>query len=240
MPSEPLAHEYEKQEAMTMKYPALPEYFSFLDMLDEKEQELLSSSSTRRVFKRHSYIYWPGDEATCIYFLVKGSVKIATHWEGGKEVIKHLVQPKAIFGEMALVEQKKRIDFAQVLKEEVALFEVPVATVRQLMSTNHGFSHFMMGWFGRRLAQVENRIESLIFKDARTRIVEFIKEAARKRGKKVGYETLLSHPLTHQDIANLTSTSRQTVTLVLNELKKMNLIYFNRGKILIRDMAKLM
>jgi len=45
--------------------------------------------------------------------------------------------------------------------------------------------------------------------------------------------------LTHQDIANITCTSRQTVTLVLNELRKDNLIYFNRGKILVRDMAKL-
>jgi len=225
---------------MTMKYPALPECFSFLDMLDEKEQQLLSNSSTRRVFKRYSHIYWPGEPAQCIYFLVKGSVKIATHWENGKEVIKHLVHPKAIFGEMALVGQKQRVDYAQVLKEEAVVFEVPISTVRQLMSSNYAFNHFMMAWFGRRLEQVENRIESLIFKDARTRIVEFIKDAARRQGKKIGYETLLKHPLTHQDIANLTSTSRQTVTLVLNELKKMNLIHFNRGKILIRDMAKLM
>jgi CRP-like cAMP-binding protein len=50
---------------------------------------------------------------------------------------------------------------------------------------------------------------------------------------------LLKHQLTHQDIANITCTSRQTVTLVLNELKKSDLIYFNRGKILVRDMASL-
>ncbi|MEO1713645.1 MAG: helix-turn-helix domain-containing protein [Bacteroidota bacterium] len=50
---------------------------------------------------------------------------------------------------------------------------------------------------------------------------------------------LVKHCLTQQDIANITGTSRQTVTSVLNDLKKENLIYFNRRSILIRDMAKL-
>ena len=85
----------------------------------------------------------------------------------------------------------------------------------------------------------ESKLESLIFKDARTRIIEFIKDSVSKSGRRIGYEMLLKHSLTHQDIANITCTSRQTVTLVLNELRKSDLIYFNRGKILIRDMAKL-
>ena len=50
---------------------------------------------------------------------------------------------------------------------------------------------------------------------------------------------LITPSLTQQDIANLTGTSRQTVTSVLNDLKKSNLIYFNRNSILIRDLAKL-
>ncbi|MEM9857049.1 MAG: helix-turn-helix domain-containing protein [Bacteroidota bacterium] len=45
--------------------------------------------------------------------------------------------------------------------------------------------------------------------------------------------------LTHKDIANLTGTSRQTVTTILNELKESNLIYFDRRKILIRDLGEL-
>jgi CRP/FNR family cyclic AMP-dependent transcriptional regulator len=79
----------------------------------------------------------------------------------------------------------------------------------------------------------------LIFKDARSRIVSFLHEVVAERGRRVGYEMLLKHSLTHQDIANITCTSRQTVTLVLNELRKENLIYFNRGRILVRDMETL-
>ena len=78
-----------------------------------------------------------------------------------------------------------------------------------------------------------------MFKDARERIIDFLKDSAKKQGKRVGFETLIRHCYTQQDIANITGTSRQTVTSVMNDLKKSNLIYFNRRSILIRDMAKL-
>jgi CRP-like cAMP-binding protein len=50
---------------------------------------------------------------------------------------------------------------------------------------------------------------------------------------------MVKNQLTHQDIANLTGTSRQTVTTVLNDLRDRNIINFDRRKILIRDMDKL-
>jgi CRP-like cAMP-binding protein len=93
---------------------------------------------------------------------------------------------------------------------------------------------------GNRLSNTERRLESLVFKDARSRIIDFLRSNAETRGRKVGYETFFKHNLTQQDIANFTGTSRQTVTSVLNDLRKSNLIYFNRTGILIRDMSKLM
>ena len=45
--------------------------------------------------------------------------------------------------------------------------------------------------------------------------------------------------MTHQEIANLTATSRQTVTTVLNELRNKNILTFNRRRLLIRDMGEL-
>jgi CRP/FNR family cyclic AMP-dependent transcriptional regulator len=87
--------------------------------------------------------------------------------------------------------------------------------------------------------KLERKLELLVFKDARTRVVEFLKDAASWKGKKVGSETMIATPLTHKDIAALTGTSRQTVTTILNELKDKNLINFDRKKILIRDLAAL-
>jgi len=111
--------------------------------------------------------------------------------------------------------------------------------LKQLMYGNQELSFKMLKLVGLRLMKLERKLELMVFKDARTRIVEFIKDSATWKGKKVGYETLVPTKLTHKDIAALTGTSRQTVTTILNELKEKNLINFDRKKILVRDLANL-
>ena len=69
--------------------------------------------------------------------------------------------------------------------------------------------------------------------------VEFLENLAKKKGQRIGYEMLVRKFLTHQEIANLTATSRQTVTTVLNELRTKNILTFNRQRLLIRDMELL-
>ena len=145
----------------------------------------------------------------------------------------------AMFGEMCVVGEQNRKDFARVMNQDAQYFTLKVEDFKRLMRSNHQLSVNVLNMIGDRLRRVEDRLESLIFKDARTRIIDFIKDSASKRGRQVGFETLIKHSLTQQDIANLTGTSRQTVTSVLNELKKLNLIYFTRKSILVRDLAKL-
>lgn len=97
----------------------------------------------------------------------------------------------------------------------------------------------MLKLVGLRLMKLERKLESLVFKDARTRVIEFLRDTASWKGKKVGFETMIPTKLTHKDIASLTGTSRQTVTTILNELKDKNLITFDRRRILIRDLDQL-
>ena len=92
---------------------------------------------------------------------------------------------------------------------------------------------------GSRVLEMENRLESLVFKDSRSRIVEYLLDLVKRRGQRVGYEWVVRKFITHQEIANLTATSRQTVTTVLNELRTKELITFNRKRLLIRDLDKL-
>lgn len=215
------------------------EQFPLLSVLRREDKQQLCEYMTYRKVPRYSKIYQAGEASEHIFFLIKGTVKIAKSSEDKKEVIKTLIHPFTIFGEKGLVGEQYRSDFAQTLKGEVQLFAVKVEDFRRLMFRNFELTNQVMSLFGDRLIKAENKLEALVCKDARTRIIEFIKNAITERGQRIGYEMLLKHSLTHQDIANITYTSRQTVTLVLNELKKNNLIYFNRGRILVRDIAKL-
>lgn len=218
---------------------AFLEQFPLFSVLDKHDLHALAEKVELKVKNRFSYIYLPDEASHSIFFLRKGAVKIGTHFSDGREVIKSILHASSMFGELGLVGEEKRSDFAQALNEDVEIYSLKVVEFQELMERNHRLCINVISLLGGRLRKAENRLEALIFKDARTRIIDFLKESVKNRGRRVGYEMLLRHSLTQQDIANLTGTSRQTVTSVLNDLRKSDLIYFNRKTILIRDMANL-
>ena len=190
-------------------------------------------------FKKGQFIYFQDQPADHIYMIADGRVKIGSYSSQGKEVTKTILSKGEIFGELALTGEQQRSDFAQSMTDGTKVCSLGIDMMQELMLENKSLSLKIFKLIGLRIRKLERRLESLVFKDARTRIVEFIKEMAEEQGQKVGFETMIKNKLTHQDIANLTGTSRQTVTTVLNELRDDNLINFDRRRILIRDIDKL-
>lgn len=207
---------------------------------DMSESDLLQLNEmvVSRVYAKQEVIFEAGSPSDTVLFLIKGIVKIGAQFDDGREVIKHVLYPMAMFGELSLVGEERRQDFA-IAMEDVQIFSLRADAFRRLMQFNPELSMRLLTLIGNRLRRTESRLESLILKDARERIIDFLRDSALKQGKQIGFEMLIKHCLTQQDIANITGTSRQTVTSVLNELRKSNLIYFNRRSILIRDLAKL-
>lgn len=215
----------------------LAEFPLFRNVAQEHLQLLESGTQTLSV-GRHAYLYLPDDPAESVYFLQSGVVKIGNHTDDGREIIREILHPDSTFGEPALLGQSIRQSFAKTMQPSTLLV-IGVRHLRQVLRESNPFSDNLLSRVGERLIRTERRLEALIFKDARERIVDFLLDTAQRRGRQVGYETHFKHNLTQQDIANLTGTSRQTVTSVLNDLRKENLIYFTRKSMLIRDMEKL-
>lgn len=196
------------------------------------------NNSIFKVLKKGQYLYLQEEIANKIFFIQSGKVKIGTYSKRSRELTKAMLGEGQIFGESCLIGETTRNDFA-VAQEETIVYVLQKHTLQDLMRTNTELNAFMMKLIGNRLLKTERRLELLVFKDARERILEYLKELAREFGQPIGLETLVRNFLTHQEIANITSTSRQTVTSTLNDLRKSNIIYFNRKKLLIRDLSKL-
>jgi len=195
-------------------------------------------SFNHKTFKKSEYIYMPDEHADKVYFISEGRIKVGTYSDTGKEITKSILTLGEVFGELSLIGETKRKDFA-VAMEETSVCIMSVNEMKSMMRDHSTLSLFMMNIMGSRVLEMEQRLESLVFKDSRTRIVEFLESLAKKKGQRVGYEMLVRKFLTHQEIANLTATSRQTVTTVLNELRTKNILTFNRQRLLIRDMELL-
>ncbi len=192
----------------------------------------------QKTFKKGEYIYLPDQSSDKIYFMTKGRVKIGNYSDSGKEITKAILNKGEVFGELSLVGESTRRDFAYAM-EETTVCAITTDDMANLIKDHSSLSLFMMKIMGSRVLEMEQRLESLVFKDSRTRIIEFLIDLAMKKGERVGFERVVRKFITHQEIANLTATSRQTVTTVLNELRTKNLLTFNRKRLLIRDMEKL-
>ncbi len=189
-------------------------------------------------YKKGDYIYLPEQSSDKVFFLSQGRVKIGSYNSSGKEITKAILEPGQVFGELALIGEGSRRDFAYAM-EDTNVCVLSIDEMNGLFKDHSSLSLFMMKIMGNRVLEMEQRLESLVFKDSRTRIVEFLVDLTSKRGERVGYEHVVRKFITHQEIANLTATSRQTVTTVLNELRTKNLITFNRKRLLVRDIDKL-
>ncbi|MCB9233445.1 MAG: Crp/Fnr family transcriptional regulator [Bacteroidia bacterium] len=189
-------------------------------------------------FRKGDFIYFPDEPSDRIFLVEEGRVKIGTYSVEGKETTKAILQKGEIFGELALAGEESRHDFARAL-DEVKVCALHLDDIKNLMLGNKEFSFRITRLIGLKLMRAERRLESLIFKDARTRVIEFIRDMALEKGQKVGDELLIRQFHTHKDVAHLTGTSRQTVTTILNELRDQNLIYFDRKRLLIRNIDNL-
>lgn len=207
--------------------------------LSESEANLLMEKSVVRVLDKDEFIFYPGDPSTSVFFISKGRVKLGAYNKDGKEMIKHIFFHGEMFGIMAISNQKQRANYAKSMDEDTEVITIDVFDMKELMQKNANFSLGISKVMGDRLVQFQDRIESLMFKDTFTRVTDLLKEFAKKQGKLIGDEIMIKHNLTHQDFASLTATTRQTVTSILNDLKKDDLIYMERGKMLIRNIDKL-
>lgn len=192
----------------------------------------------KKIIKKGNYIYLPDDISDHIYIILEGKIKIGYFRDGDKEVVTTILEKGNIFSEKSILGEKKQKDFAIAMVDSMIVSFLQL-DFDQLLNEHKDLSVLMMQIMGERMIEMESRLESLVFKDSRSRIIDFLIKSVEKNGQRIGYEWVVRNFLTHQDIASLTSTSRQSVTMVLNDLRNENIIQFDRKRLLIRDLDKL-
>lgn len=201
--------------------------------------EDLRIPSSTRVYSKGDFIFMPEQSQNKIFFVKSGRVKIGAYSEGGKEILKSVRYPGEVFGELALLNIEDNNDYAQAM-EKTEISSVPLRILQREIILNPDLGRKLTQLLAHKLVDTQKRLQAQIFKNTRTRIVEFLRALAINKGEKIGYSLLVNQFFTHQEIANFTGTTRQTVTSVLNELKNKNLIHLYRKKLLVKDIDLLM
>jgi len=214
-------------------------HFNIFEGLPQEEMMKVGEMSSISSVKKRQIIFFPEESSQSIFFLKEGHVKISRISEDGKEVILDVIGPGELFGELSLVEEGERqAEIAEALDEAV-ICAVDKRDFEGLLRRSPELNLEITKRIGLRLRKFHERVSDLVFKDVKKRIASFLVRYAEGFGKmKKGIVTIQPF-LSHQEIAFLTASARQTVTTTLNELKAEGIIDFSRKTLTINDLSKL-
>lgn len=190
-------------------------------------------------YKKLDYIYFLDDQANKVFLIETGKVKIGYYTEEGDEVVKAILSKGELFGENAILGETVREEFAMVIDNRTSICPVGVDTMHELMRDNKSFSFKVYKLIGFRIKKLERRLELIMFKDAKTRVEEFLKELAQDYGyccPETG-DTVVKHPYTQKEIATLIALSRPTLNSIMNQFKEEDKINFHRNEIRLKFSA---
>jgi len=215
------------------------ENFNLFKGLNSEKLDRLSKISKMKDFEKNQPVYFAQEPSSSIFFLKKGRVKLTRTSNDGKEMILGLVNPGEVFGEMSFLDEEERTDFS-IAMEPALICAINKDEFKKFISENDELNLRITKLIGLRIKKYTERIEELVFKDAAQRIISFLIRLANDNGKQLSNDIFVKPFLKHQDIADLTACSRQTVNSVLTDLREKKIIDFDRRKLIIHDKESLL
>lgn len=216
----------------------LPAQTDVLARMPVEDANDLRAIAHPRHFGRNELIFHAGDPGKNVYFLRGGRVKIYQPTHNGKEVILWFCFPGDMFGLAEVAQGGGRIVNA-VACENSEVLSVSQAQFAEFLQSHPAAALLVMQILSCRLRNLGDVIVNLVNDDAPTRIKKLILRLGARHGLREGQDIHINIPLTHQEIADMVGTTRQTVTSVLGQLKRQGLMSLENRRIHIESLELL-
>jgi CRP-like cAMP-binding protein len=165
-----------------------------------------------------------------LFILKRGRIRIFRVSEDGRALTTAIIEPGTIFGEMVAVGQQMHGSFAEAM-DEVVVCVMGRPDVRRLLLGDPRIAARIAETMGRRLGELEQRLSDAVFKSVPERVAGTVATLAEGRSRLRGGQVRI----THEQLAALAGTSRETTTKVLGDLAGQGLIALGRGRITVLD-----
>jgi CRP/FNR family transcriptional regulator, cyclic AMP receptor protein len=205
-------------------------------MADELRARL-ARSSTALDFRRRRFVYRRGEQADSLYLIARGRVKICSiSAETTREAVIDIIGPGALFGESALYGPGARERNA-VAYENARLIRIPVGEFREAMMGDRELYDCTFRLVGQRLSRAERRMTDFALDGIPARLDKLLVELSERYGRAEPGGVLIDLNLPHREIASIVGSTRESITVRLNAMRRAGLIDFVDRKILIRTPA---
>jgi len=211
---------------------------NLFEQLTPERLKKLEGFCSARKFTRGNPIYLPADQANAVFLLASGRAKICNISSDGKQAILAFIEPGELFGELAVLESGDRDEYAEATEPSMVIL-IPATQMQQLMAEYPDVSLGVTKIIGLRRRRIERRLKYLLFRSNRQRLIHALLELVEQYGVRSAEGIELAIKLTHQDLANIIGSTRETVTVVLGELQSEGCILLGRRKITLTAIERL-
>lgn len=200
----------------------------FLAKLSPNDYDTLNILHNYIIADKDAYIYFDAQYLNKLFFVKEGFVKIGNIDDNGEELVKEILKPGDVFGQFMLERNNMLGEFAQAHKCETILCAFTIPDFEKLLAIRPDMAIVFSRKIGQKLKNVENRLLNLLQKDVRTRILYFFWTLVQQTRLSNENSMTLPNVFTHEDIARLTATSRQTVTTLINSFSAEGILNVDR------------
>jgi len=217
-----------------IKYVYLKSHPLFANLGEQKIQEACQLARVKTIYRGEVIGYGDRDYSK-IYLLIKGKIKITENNDMDNELIKDLLTAPDVFGDLGLEGNFPADEYAEALTANTIVCVFNVNDFKKILQDNIMVALNYANIVNNKLRKLEGRHSDLVFRDAKSRLIRFIKNWARTDGSRIGDKIILNNYLTHSDIAGVIATSRQSVNVLFNELRDSGLLFYNVKQIELND-----
>lgn len=214
---------------------AIPrEVLKELELLRDLPQELAARLATlmvERSFARREVVFNKGESGQPLCFLVEGRLQGVDFTLDGREVGLYFVDPGSYFGEMSVLDGQPRPDFVIAVARSRVAF-LPGSEARNLIVNTPSIAEKVLVRLTQRLRSVSAQRTLLGMPNPAQRVcAQLVQLTVKGAGGKV---TIVNAP-THQEIAIMVNTSRETVTRVFQVLQTRGVVARDGGSLQVGD-----
>jgi len=207
------------------------------DVLSEASAEVVQQllpGSKLVGYRARQVVYLPGDRAQAVFFLAQGRVKISKVTRDGKELTLAYRSSGDFFGEPCLLEGGPREEMAEAMEATTAV-EIDRETLDRVLQGDGAAAYRFARALIARRKDLESRVEQLIFKDVGAKLAELLLNLGEEHGIEDQRGVVVGLKITHQEMANLIGSTRETVSLTLSQFKRKGLIQSEGRKVILAD-----
>jgi CRP-like cAMP-binding protein len=202
--------------------------------LGEALLQRLATAATALDIRRRRFIYRAGDTPDALYLIARGRVKLCyLEADTAREAVIDILPGGALFGEFALYGSGAR-QMCAVAYEQSRLLRLPVDEFRCAMGESRELYDYTFRLVGQRLSRTERRVADFALDPIPARLEKLLVELSERYGRHEPEGVLIDLTLPHREIASIVGSTRESVTVRLNDMRRAGMIEFVDRKILLK------